>query len=343
MVATLVCTQGKRQGIAMTLPAGRSLRIRLRVNGSLAGILHISSGQQDYRFQNNSQIPSELNGVPMQSGMMQAGDRLRCGEHSFELRSGSDAAAEDRTSLDLEDQITSPMELAEQLSREPHPDSTGSVPQLSDASDQSGRRRSGRRLSASRRAVVLKRNGHNGGILQRIRIALVPFKKRDDREEQLDALQQERDRMLRQAGRLALEYQGGFGLPAGFLVRLTSCNQGLKLSAWDLAAPDLERFRTMHQRLRILDAEIMSLRADLGRPLTEDLGELRPDLDHELHDRQERSYRRLDDIGTDEYAWHLDEAAAERAEPADGKRHGDTRVLKAVEAAELRAGQADSR
>jgi hypothetical protein len=228
------------------------------------------------------------------------------------------------------------MEAAEMASRPPEIPVLGEREGEGSGSDSGSgvhrRRRNSRRLSASRKAVIFKEH-RRGGFLQRV--VAQAFRRKDERHQELKELEHERDVLLRQAGRLALEREGGVGLPRGFLGALAG-GQTLTLRREHLSQPELERFRGLHQRLRMLDAEIMSLRTSLGLPVV-DLPVQPAQLIQEAERGEERAFRALDNMVTEDLCAQIDafdEDESGRSDPQAG-----TRVFTAAEAAELRRAQ----
>ena len=79
--------------------------------------------------------------------------------------------------------------------------------------------RTRRRISASHKAVIQSPNEDKPGIFERMGQA---FRRRDDRLEKLDELEAQRRAVIEEAGRFALEQQGGIGLPKDFSRRFIS-------------------------------------------------------------------------------------------------------------------------
>jgi hypothetical protein len=163
-------------------------------------------------------------------------------------------------------------------------------------SSESDRMRHSRRISASRLTAVEPASGREGLFSKVGRV----FGRRDERFQRLEDLENDRIRLLAEAGRHALGSGGGLGLPESALNALLQ-GHGVTVRAEDLSTTDLERWRSQHQRMGLLDAEISALRRSLG--LGQDPGsqlqpapDLRPDQKHQ----QERAFATLDGMSTDE-------------------------------------------
>ncbi|MFW5845450.1 MAG: hypothetical protein ACOCXJ_04405 [Planctomycetota bacterium] len=262
MPAVLLCTKGSMTGREFGLADASAVRLSLQDAPAGQGALIIQEAGGTWTIANESQVPSQVNGVACQARELRHGDRIVYGPHEFEFLHGSQPGERQAVEhLQLGAAELTPMEAAEVASRYRSEDGESAV---GGACSHAGprRRRNSRRLSASRRAVIFKSSG-NTGLFQRVADA---FRRKDDRREELLALERERDELLRHAGRLALERGGGIGLPQGFLSAVRA-GQTVTLTPEQMVQTDLERWAATHERLHELDAAIMSMRSELGLPV----------------------------------------------------------------------------
>jgi hypothetical protein len=139
-------------------------------------------------------------------------------------------------------------------------------------------------------------------LLARMQEAL---RRRDDGElKRLEKLEDERTRLLEAAGRLALERQGGIGLPEGVLADLGK-GRSVLVDPAQLHMGDLLRFREHCKRLAWLDAEIAALAAGLSMD-TVQVTEPATPLGSEQRDLEGRAFQASDGLRTEELSYDVD-------------------------------------
>lgn len=163
----------------------------------------------------------------------------------------------------------------------------------------SDRMRHSRRISASRLAAV-EPAAKGQGILSKMGKVF----RRDDRQARLEELERARAGLLAEAGRHALGPGGGLGLPEEAVSALLKGGT-VTLSGADLAAAQLDRWRTQRQRMALLDAEIAALRRALGLgPDPAAHAQSSPTLRADQRVHQERAFATLDGMATDDLSGH---------------------------------------
>jgi hypothetical protein len=184
--------------------------------------------------------------------------------------------------------------------RPPSDEPTAGVTPPTDArpgeSDRDRQRRQ-RRLSASRLAQVDAPAAGKPGLLSKVGSV---FANREERR-RLETLEEERRGLIEQAGRIALSEHNGFGVPEHLMGALLK-GVAVNLRLQDLSIAAVERWRTLRQRVALLDAEIAALRTTLA--LGPDPTVVNPPepLRADHLERQNRTFAALDAVGTEDLA-----------------------------------------
>jgi hypothetical protein len=128
-------------------------------------------------------------------------------------------------------------------------------------------------------------------------------------KDKLKELEEQRQVLLREAGRLSLSQQGGPNIPDRHLAKvLKGAQVTIQLQDFTIAA--LEQWRNQRQRLSYLDAEITALRKKLHLKADPELSPVEPHLRADQRARQERAFEAMDGLMTE----NLDSAAQEQVE-----------------------------
>lgn len=164
-----------------------------------------------------------------------------------------------------------------------------------------GQTRTSRRISAARLPAA-QVDGRRG-FLRRVGRMLSA---RSQRAGRLRALEEERDQVLRDAGRCALRPDAGLGLPESAVNALRG-QRDVVIPARDIAKVNLEHWSHLRQRAAFLDAEIAALRSELGLgPDPDRLSEPPPTLRAAQQQQQDRCFATLDDHDTQQLPVNLD-------------------------------------
>jgi len=173
------------------------------------------------RFVNDSEVVSRINDEEQGEAMLRDGDQVRIGPMLFETRITDD------------DETRPGLPPLSALS--PGDD----APEVGEAGTEGGR--TSRRISASRMSPVEPAEEGTKSLFRRVG-AVVRRGPREDRPADLVALEDRRDRLLLDVGRLALEHQGGFGLGPDVFAALLR-GEEINLGPGKVAASMLDAFR----------------------------------------------------------------------------------------------------
>ncbi|NRA38115.1 MAG: hypothetical protein HRU15_08250 [Planctomycetes bacterium] len=209
------------------------------------------------------------------------------GERDYILKSGDEICYNENTYVFESDEIVS-LELDENISSETDFESIDM-----DEESASGRRR-GRRISATHDAVIHSPAQQKKGILDRVGNVL---RRKDEKVEKLQELEEQRQNILLQAGRFVLEYQGGLGLPPNFMMRLFK-GESVTAEPHQLVRVELEQFRKMRDRLIYLDSAINACRESLGLEHEDCKPIYDLHLNKDVENEEELAYEAMDDMAT---------------------------------------------
>lgn len=161
--------------------------------------------------------------------------------------------------------------------------------------------RGSRRISAARLPAV---NGDGrSGFLRRVGRMLAA---RGQRAGRLRALEEERDQVLRDAGRCSLRPDAGLGLSEA-VVNALHGRREVTIQARDINAVHMERWSRLRQQAAFLDAEIAALRTELGLgPDPDRLADPSPTLRADHQQQQDRCFATLDDHDTQQLPADVD-------------------------------------
>jgi hypothetical protein len=147
--------------------------------------------------------------------------------------------------------------------------------------------RSSRRVSAARMPASRPRSG----FWQQL-FSILSGRRRRARN-RLRICEQERQVMLAQIGRLALRPDVGIGLPARVVSELQSQCE-VCIHPDEVQMVHLERWLSLGQRVALLDAQIITLRRELGQPEAEPDPQAVPALHSDQRQHQDRCFAELD-------------------------------------------------
>ncbi|MDA3962056.1 MAG: hypothetical protein PF961_14790 [Planctomycetota bacterium] len=295
MPSSIRCLEGPHQGKELLLAAGKPLQLDVRRQGGVAGRLAFALSPEGMMFTNSSPVDSEVNGTVTRHAVLTDGDQVRVGKMVFE------AHVEHTESFD--ESIEGKDETAANPSVAPSPTKQGAAvyaaaaPIMSEDPTPTAGSRTSRRISASRMAAVELPEPQREGLLKKVGKV---FRRKDEADTVLDGLMQQRDELLQLAGRLALEGQGGLGLPAAWMQQLAR-GERPALGIDDLSPGQREAFLRHGELLRFLDAEIQARRNELGiGPDPTVIAARQIPLQAEHAERQESAFKAMDSMMTDE-------------------------------------------
>jgi len=326
------CIDGPNKGRDLTLDSDKPLELDVRrQEGGEVGKLRFRFVGGAWRFENSSHLTSKVNDEPLQEAELADGDRIRVGPFLFEAQLAempddgvdqldgmiADEIARDAGAVRDEDETVPAMPALFPGSEAGGDDPDG--PDEAGAGEKDEMRRSERarrRISASQEAVV--DDEEKQGLLRKVGRV---FRRRDGDGQRLEQLEEEREDLLYEVGRLALQQQGGIGLPEGFLVRLSQ-GERLDVEQRVFNQPALDRFRRNRERLSYLDTEIAALRQKLGlepEPRRPSISDRQLPTEHK--EQANRAFEAMDAINTEELHGASTEAhAVEEAAPEPPRR-----------------------
>jgi hypothetical protein len=308
MPIAIRCLEGPHAGKQIALVGGKPLQLEVRRQGGTAGMLAFAASPKGLMFTNSSPIESEVNGTDRRHAVLVHGDRVRVGKMLFEACLDGDLKAliaaagtgKDETEPGLEalPEEATPAALDGKQSTVAYNRNGSARPQImSEDPTPTAGNRSSRRISASRMAAVDLPEPQKEGLLSRVGKV---FKRKEEGDQRLNELEDEREGLLQLAGRLALERLGGFGLPGNLLHRLTA-GQEVTLRLEDMGHGARESYRRHCELLAYLDAEISARREELGLGPDPSLAAMRNiPLQTEHAERRESAFKAMDNLMTDE-------------------------------------------
>ncbi len=287
MPAKLVCVKGSYAGKEIILEVGRAPRVRIGTDDS-DPVMQFSWESECWHLSCDAEF--EINGHAREVSILNGGDEIICQDNVFRYES---------------DEIISIDYMSE----------TRDESEEYDEEDIDGSHRQRRRISASHEAVLSTPENQKQGLLGRVGKA---FRRRDERLEKLEALEEERRELLAVAGRFALENQGGLGLPREFLVKIFK-GTTIEISYEQLTKSHIDHYRQLRDRLLFLDADIDACRIDMGlAPENRNtLEKLHLRADHEAE--EENAFQAMDGVATVENEFDVNSASEnfELASPSD--------------------------
>lgn len=312
MGSCLRCIAGPHEGRELPLDPGKALELPVKTRGEAGGVLRVHREGGLWVFVNSSDIVCFINGAEARRAVINDGDHLKVGKLTFAVALVPTEVTPvavavlgvDSSQAEKGDTV---------VVRVPPPGAAA----VRAATSVSGRSR--RRISASRPAVQSAAQPRRPSLFSRVSQVF----RRGGRQEGFRELLNLRERLLRGMGRVALERQGGLGLPESFLRRLSS-GERIAVAKEDLGSGDLEIYRRCRQRLAQLDAEIEALRheLDLGPDgVDEGLMEVLAQLDGS----EERAHSSLDQCHTDRLPADTDEEPAAVADRGTSSSSGSRR------------------
>lgn len=286
MTSRLICIDGAAKGREIALRHDKVRRIAIK-SGERSGSLVFAYDEGIWLFRNESPLETRIDGDIISSCTISDGSIIACGASVFEAQI-DDSIDDAPTERVDSDEFDAPPVLVEQTEAAEETDSGRLIP----PGGFNGR--SSRRLSASRIAVVTAGEEHRRkGLLGKV------FGRRREAIKRLEQLEDERRNLLIEAGRLALEQQGGIGLPDGYLAALSG-GQRVTIGLQQVERPMLEHFRHQRQQLTFLDAEIEGARVDLGLGLELNHSLRQPTLHSEFQKHEEGAFQAMDEMNTED-------------------------------------------
>ncbi len=177
--------------------------------------------------------------------------------------------------------------------------------------------RHAKRISASRLSAIEPEE--KNGILQRFSSLLGH---RSDKS-RLDQLQQERERLLAEAGRLSLARRGCYGLSEETLAAMVA-GDAITVDPHQVSRPSIDQWLSQRERMAVLDAEIAAVRRSLGLGPDPDAMLLpAPTLRPEDKERKDRAFATLDAVGTETLSEEspVDDGATTAPQPPATVKH----------------------
>lgn len=293
MGSYLRCIAGQYEGRSLPLRIDQPMELPLKNRGKVEGLLRISASVDGWLLTREGIVPVAINGTDRSSGVLDHGDLVKVGKMTFEVH--------------LDDPLEDPAQITELPAHHPGKGDTVMIrmaprPSGGDEAERHQRRersgaRSRRRLSAARSTSVAPTPPRREGIIKKVSQVL---RREGSKRGELDVLINERDELLRDAGRLALEQVGGFGLPEEFLRHLGD-GETVSLQLDDLATGDLDAYRQRSQHLQHLDAEIEAMRQSLDMDPGYGESDATNDPDQRHQAAQHRAHQAMDGVGTEEF------------------------------------------
>lgn len=277
MPAKIVCVNGSHTGKVVVLEGVEETSLQLGKSDQEQELLFTFEGEC---WHVASELPFKVNGVETQACILGDGDTLQCGSSAFRFD------ADEIISVDYNAETH---EESEDIEHE--------------EMGEGGRQR--RRISASHQAVLTSPENQKKGLLGRVGQA---FRRRDERLEHLEELEEQRRKLLVAAGRFALEHQGGLGLPREFLVRIFK-GEHIDLGYENLTKSHIDKFRSLRDRLLFIDADIDACRIEMGLPAENrnTLEQLHLRADHEKE--EEQAFQAMDVVATVENEFDVNSAS----------------------------------
>ncbi len=293
MAILLEAIDGPGVGRAITLRPGRPRIIKVVKNGHEAGEITIELNADGCTVINRSQRPLLVNGEACTRSRLVHGDTVTLGKDIFRLVDEAAVIAESR--------VPEP-ETDSDSGYHPSPEVNPALAESAEG-DHQRRRKS---ISASMPAVS---NQPRSNLISRMS-SVFSARTRAERSRE-EELNRERNELLAEAGRQALSGQA-LGLPERVLADLLA-GRTVTIAADEVARGALERWRELAQRVALIDAEIASIRRNLG--LAPDPGAQARSLTTRggLREREERVFASLDSMITQELT--VDAASSETPVP----------------------------